>query len=121
MKKLFLVVNIFLFAQACTTTPQNLYYWGEYESLVYEMYAKPGKATPAIQIDKLTEAIKLAEGKGLLPGPGMYAHLGFMYAIVNKPAQSQAAFEKELELFPESQTLIEGMLKRAAQQNKEVF
>lgn len=100
--------------QACNTTPP-LYHWGRYESLIYDMYNKPGNAPPQQQIVTLQEDIQQAEAQGRQVGPGIYAHLGFMYALDGKPALSEAAFRKEIALFPESEALIEGMLARAAQ------
>lgn len=77
------------------------------------MYKKPGTATPQQQIITLTEDLEKAANRGLNVAPGIYAHLGFMYALDGKQGLSQEAFEKEIALFPESKVLIEGMLERA--------
>lgn len=100
--------------QGCSTKPP-MYHWGRYESLIYDMYNKPGSAPPQAQIMTLTEDIEQAQAQGLKVGPGIYAHLGFMYALTGKSTLSQEAFQTEMALFPESKAFIEGMLARAAQ------
>lgn len=91
----------------------NLYYWGEYEKLVYEMYNKPGSATPEVQIDKLTRDIQQADSRGIPIPPGIFAHLGFMYATVGNQNDAIASFNEEKERFPESHVLVNGMMLRA--------
>ncbi len=103
---------ILIFLQGCETTGP-LYYWGSYEQLLYDMYNKPGKAPPGVQIEKLTRDISKAESRGLAIGPGIYAHLGYMYAIQGNIGKAEQAFNNEVILYPESKTLIEGMLTRA--------
>ena len=79
---------------------------------------KPGSADPATQIEKLNTDIQKTEAMGKRVAPGIYAHLGFLYAIEGKDSQSKAAFRQEEALYPESTVLIEGMLNRAMK-NKE--
>lgn len=101
-----------LLVSACQNTT-NLYYWGEYEQLVYDMYHKPGSATPEVQIDKLSLDIEKANNSGQNLPPGVYAHLGLMYAAVGNMPAAESAFTAEKNLFPESAVFIDGMLKRA--------
>ena len=102
-----------LFLTGCSLTSSTTYYWGNYESLLYDMYVEPGKATPQIQIHKLTTDIQQAENKGKTVPPGVYAHLGFMYSIDGNIEAATNAFNKEKALYPDSQILIDGMLTRA--------
>lgn len=97
----------------CAMGPKPLYYWGNYEQLIYEMQVKPGAADPVKQIDLLTTDIQRASDHGLQVPPGLYAHLGFMYAIQGEGANALQAFNQEKALYPESTVLIDGMLKRA--------
>jgi len=99
----------------CATRQQDLYYWGEYEQLIQNAYLKPGSADTGTQIEKLTADIQKAAATGKRVPPGIYAHLGLLYALEGKDSQSKAAFKQEEDLYPESRTLIEGMLKRAGQ------
>ncbi len=97
---------------ACQTTPA-LYYWGSYEDQLYNMYNKPGNAPPELQIDQLSNDISRAENSGKKIAPGVHAHLGLMYAMVGNMAAAEAAFTNEKRLYPESATLLDGLLQRA--------
>ncbi len=97
---------------ACEST-SSLYYWGDYEQLVYDMYNRPGKAPPELQIDKLSADIERARNSGKKIAPGIHAHLGLMYASVGNMAAAEAAFTNEKTLYPESAVLLDGMLQRA--------
>ncbi len=79
------------------------------------MYKKPGSAPPQQQIVALNETVQRAEDRSLSVGPGIYAHLGYMYALDGQQAKSHAALQQEMALFPESKPLIDGMLERALQ------
>ena len=115
--KLFGITAITFGLLAGCTAPQTTYHWGQYEQLLYEMYVEPGKATPTIQVEKLTADIQQAEALGKPVPPGVYAHLGFMYALEGNTAAATNAFNTEKALYPDSQILIDGMLKRAAEFN----
>ncbi|VAW84486.1 hypothetical protein MNBD_GAMMA16-1618 [hydrothermal vent metagenome] len=96
-------------------TNQEMYYWGEYEQLIHNAYIEPGSADPQTQIEKLEADIQKTEALGKKSPPGIYAHLGFLYAVQGKNSQSKAAFMEERSLYPESRTFIDGMLARAKQ------
>ncbi len=107
------LVSMVLMA-GCATRP-DIYYWGEYEQLIYDAYMEPGSADTATQIEKLTADIQEAAATGKRVPPGIHAHLGFLYAMEGKDSQSKAEFKQEEALYPESIPLIEGMLNRARQ------
>lgn len=109
-----LAVVLMVLTTGCATN-KDIYYWGEYEQLIHDAYMKPGSADTATQIEKLTADIQKAAATGKRVPPGIYAHLGFLYAMEGKDSQSKAAFKQEEDLYPESRTLIEGMIKRAGQ------
>ena len=113
MKKLLLPLFALALLSGCATRHQDHYYWGSYEQLLLDMYVNPGSATPDMQIEKLTADIQKAEALGKPTPPGVFAHLGLMYATQGNSAQAEAAFAKEEQLYPESKTLIDGMLKRS--------
>ncbi len=104
-----------IFLAAGCATKKEIYYWGEYEKLIHDAYIKPGSADPATQIEKLKADIQKSEAKGKRVAPGIYAHLGYLYALEGKDSQSKAAFNQEQTLYPESKVFIEGMLNRAMQ------
>jgi len=107
------LLSIFL-VSGCAIN-EEIYYWGEYEQLIHDAYINPGSADPATQIEKLNADIQKTEAMGKRVAPGIYAHLGFLYAIEGKDSQSKSAFKQEQALYPESTAFIEGMLNRAMQ------
>lgn len=94
-------------------TSSSLYYWGSYESLLYDMYHKPGSAIPEIQIQKLRRDIQVAESRGYKVAPGIYAHLGFMYAALGNKSAAEESFNREKALYPESAVMLDGMIERS--------
>ena len=93
-------------------TPESLYYWGDYENLVYEMYVEPGAADPATQVQKLKEDISEASAKGKRVPPGLRAHLGYMYFLQGNTHDAALEFGTEKKLFPESTKFIDGLMGR---------
>ncbi len=121
MNRKFLVITFCaLMLSGCVSQNTSQYYWGEYEKLLYDMYHKPGEATPALQIEKLNLDIQKAQDSGKPVHPGLYAHLGFMYAIDGQSELSIQAFMKEKELFPDSAILVDGIMQRAESFKKPV-
>jgi len=101
-----------MFLGGCATQ-KSLYYWGAYEPIIYDMYINPGKADTSTQIEKLTATIQRAQNQDMQVPPGLYAHLGMMYAEEGSPGLALEAFNEEKTLYPESATFIDGMLERA--------
>ncbi|MBV1880070.1 MAG: DUF4810 domain-containing protein [Pseudomonadales bacterium] len=97
----------------CAPAQKNYYYWGKYEQLIHDMYVKPGTADAGTQIQKLTTDIQKAQNYGKEVPPGVYAHLGFMYALKGNIAQAEDAFNEEKARYPESVVFIDGMMNRA--------
>ena len=89
---------------------QEIYHWGGYQNSIYNMYVNPGESTPAIQIDQLSTDIQQAQNKGKRVPPGLYAHLGMMYAAEGMSLRAKEALLKEKELYPESHTLVDTLL-----------
>lgn len=94
------------------------YYWGEYENFVYLMYAKPGEATPEVQIQRLVAERDLAQAAGKPVPPGVNAHLGMMYAASGNIEQALLSFEEEKRTYPESGKLMDDMIARAKGEEK---
>lgn len=117
MNKLFKLLSLSLIciwlASGCAPRHKNIYYWGQYEHLLHDMYINPGKAAPDVQIDKLNTDIQQAADNGKPVPPGIYAHLGFVYATQGDGVRAKAAFNQEKEMYPESSQFIDGLMKRA--------
>lgn len=111
-KKSVAVVIFCLMLGACSNTG-SLYYWGNYEDMIYKMYLKPGEATPLVQIERLTLDIQKAASVGKPVPPGLYAHIGFMHVLQGNKAAAFSAFEEEKARFPESAAFLDGVIERA--------
>ena len=90
----------------------KIYYWGEYQNLLYTQYQEPGKATPEFQIEKMQADVQKARGENKPLPPGFYAHLGYQYLQLGKSGEARQSFETEKKLFPESAVLMDRFLKK---------
>jgi hypothetical protein len=115
MKGILPGVFLLLLLAGCQT-PRPLYYWGHYESLIYQGYTKPGKATPELQVEKLQEDIQKAAAANLSVHPGLHAHLGYLYFQMGNLDLARKEFEAEKTLFPEAAPFMDRMLKKIAPQ-----
>ena len=100
-----------LLGSGCAQDPE-IYRWGVYDDVVYDMYARPGAADPYTQIVKLSEDLARTHAEGRRVPPGVHAHLGYMYYLSGDAAAAVQEFEAERELFPESTTFVDGILQR---------
>ena len=90
--------------------PKPLYTWGSYEPLIYTMYAKPEKATPEFQVEKLEADFQKARAKNKAVPPGFHAHLGYMYYALGKFDAARQEFQTEKVNFPESAVFMDRLL-----------
>lgn len=111
MERILLSLLIGTLFMGCQTA-RPLYYWGNYEALIYQSYTAPEKAPPEVQLEKLREDLEKAKAANLPPPPGLHAHLGFLYYTLGKYDEAQTEFETEKHLFPESAVFIERMLQQ---------
>lgn len=113
---LFAIIFSLWLLSGCAKPANEMYYWGEYEQLIHDMYVEPGKADAVMQIEKLTADIQKAESEGKQVPPGLYAHLGLMYISQGKAAQGEAALLEEKKLYPESTVFIQGLIERKSKE-----
>ena len=101
-----------LLAGCAAQQAQPLYRWGEYESLVYKMYAKPGEAEPGLQVQKLSADIERTQAEGKRVPPGVHAQLGYMQFLQGNESQAVEEFAIERRLYPESATFMDTFIER---------
>lgn len=101
-----LIVGLF----GCQSS-KPLYYWGNYEDLLYSRFVNPGEADPATQSIKLSQDIQIAQDNGQRVPPGIYAHLGYMLYLQGQYDAALQALETEKALYPESKIFVDRMLK----------
>lgn len=100
--KIIFATALLLFLSGCANR-KNLYDWGAYEPQVYAFLK--GEA-PDLQIQILEKHLNEVQGKGTVPPPGFYAHLGMLYTKVGRDSDTQKMFAMEMKLYPESSIYI---------------
>ncbi len=91
------------------------YVWGGYESTVYSVTAGIGNdGTEDVEalIQFAERDIERATVSEKLIPPGLHAQLGLLYSLRGDLALAKAAFEAEMELYPESRAFLGGVLER---------
>ena len=88
----------------------DIYYWGNYEKVIYGMYAHPDKVPPEAQIAKLEQDEHKAISANKPLPPGFRAQLGYAYYEVGKLDLAQREFEAEKAAFPESAIFMDRLL-----------
>ena len=88
---------------------KSLYYWGNYEDVIYSRFNE--NSSPTKDIDLLLEDKKQASAKGQQLPPGFHSHLGMLFYDVGNYAMANQEFVLEKKNFPESATLMNRFLK----------
>jgi hypothetical protein len=109
-----MAAGLFLTGCAATRSTPLLYQWDGYQPQVYEYFK--GQTSPQQQIDALEQALQQIRAKGNKPPPGFHAQLGMLYASTGKDQQAQQELEAEKQLFPESTTYMDFLLKKSKPQ-----
>lgn len=93
---------------------KELHYWGDYEDSLYERYVEnnPEQARKYLQ-----ETLEDAQDGNQRVAPGLYADYGFMLYQRGDKNQAIEFFEKEKQLYPESQALMTKLIERVKQQD----
>lgn len=109
MHKIIFSIVALLVITGCANNQQT-YYWGNYEQLVYNSFKNPEQADPATQLEKLQKDISIAATKGKPVPPGVYAHMGMLYASLGKAEEAKASLKQEASLYPESSQFMNVLL-----------
>ena len=104
---IFAALIIAAFFTGCAT-PQTLYAWGNYESMLYAFLK--GETREA-QIEAFESDFRAIESEGKSFPPGFYAHMGLLYLDSGNVAGAADCFEKEKALFPEAAPFMDFLLK----------
>ena len=94
------------------TSSKPLYYWGDYEDLLYSGFVNPGEADPATQVIKLSQDIQIAQNNGQRVPPGIHAQLGYMLYVQGNGDAALQALQTEKALYPEAAVFIDRMILR---------
>jgi hypothetical protein len=94
----------------------DIYYWGNYENVIYGIYAHPDKVTPEVQVRKMEEDVHKALSANKPLPPGFHAHLGYAYFQLGKLDLARQEFENEKKEFPESAVFMDRLLGNIAKE-----
>lgn len=90
--------------------PQPLYYWGAYQSQVYEHFkAEKG---PEEQIAVLEAEVEHANATNKALPPGFQAHLAMLYGKTGRSDKLISNLEAEKRQFPEGSVFMDFLLKK---------
>ncbi len=106
--KLFSMALMLATLAACKTT-KPLYYYGNYQSNVYE-YFKAEDVSLEQQVQELNELVEVAGNKNMQVAPGVHAHLGYLKMTLGNVAEGLAHLNTEKQLYPESQQYIDFLI-----------
>lgn len=93
--------------------PKNLFYWGNYEDSLYERYINNDTKQTEIY---LRELIDNAAKENMRVPPGIFADYGFILYQRGDKKSAIDYFKKEKQLYPESQILMNKLIKRVKRQ-----
>ncbi|MBR6026100.1 MAG: DUF4810 domain-containing protein [Neisseriaceae bacterium] len=112
MKNILLCLSAAVLISACasSTSNQPLYHWDNtYSKSVYNHLNKNSDAN--MEIAQMEKAAQKAYEKHQKIPPGFYAHLGLLYHDAGNMEKMKENFQKEVELYEESKTYINFLLK----------
>lgn len=109
MKKYIILILSFLFLSSCSN---DLYKYYDYDNLIYAYSTGnvPEKRIKRFsrQFERIANSKK---GKRELPPPGACAEYGYLLYMEEKPEKGKEYLLKEIEIYPESKTYIEKLIK----------
>jgi hypothetical protein len=112
MKSLFaLLLPGALLLVGCQAT-RPLYYWGNYEDVIYLSFARPDKADLEMQMEKLQNDVRRTAANHARAHPGLHAQLGYVYYQLGRLGDAVHEFESEKDLFPEAAPFMDRMIAR---------
>ena len=106
-----LILVLAILGSGCANISEAGYYWGNYSYTYLETIRDPSTESNEKHTESLRKIIAESEERKLKPPPGVNAELAFWLLKLNpKSAEAQGLFEREIEIYPESQVFIERLL-----------
>jgi hypothetical protein len=110
--KIMLVAALSVAALSGCESTRPLYHYGSYQTNVYEHF-KNEDSSVTEQIAALEKTIHDSNRNQQQVGPGLYAHLGFLYLQSGQRDTGLSYLQKEQQLYPESARFIGFLLTNA--------
>ena len=104
---------MFTLAQGCASGRK--YAWGKYDTDLYYHYKKPQDREG--HMERLKEIVDNAEADNRVP-PGLYAEYGYCLYETGNIDEAVIYFEREKGKWPESNVLMEKMVRNARRQQE---
>jgi len=98
--------------QGCATS--TYYAWGAYDEALYAHYKDPQEREAFVE--NLKKVLLQAEQEGRRVPPGVNAEYGYALYEEGQYVEAVVYFQKERDLWPESRTLMEKMIRNAERQ-----
>lgn len=118
MKPLFYVLSgaFLLGLSSCGIwNDQDLYTWKNYETTSYAYYKKQTPEATANLMKTYQQIIDNPGGERKAVPPGVYAEYGYLLLKDGKKEESLKMFKTEMELYPESATFMNLLIKKFEQ------
>lgn len=90
----------------CANRP--LYQWGGYDSMLYQSYKSPEKATE-FRVGLELHIAKMEQSQQRV-APGLYAELGTLYLQAGDSGKAVTMYVKERDAWPESKVLMDALI-----------
>lgn len=121
MKAILLLLFSILFVSGCATSPQpNQFWFGTYSKSLYDLKKRPSPEQLIQHQNQLMSIIEKAESAKAIVPPSVYAELGFTYYQQNRFSDAVRYFELEKTHYPESLVLMNHMIARTKQPQKQL-
>ncbi len=98
------------FSACSTSTEPPVFYWGDYQKVVYQGFTEENDVQE--QIDTLSKSIQMANNKTWRVAPGLYAQLGMLQLKAGNRDAALQAFANESTLYPESEQYMNYLIKQ---------
>lgn len=112
-KSIFISVAVLvILLSSCTSSNSTLYSWYDYQKVEYKYEKEPNKQTLEELLNTYEKIInKQKDTRNTVP-PGIYADYGWLLIKSGSREQGVLMLEKEMELYPESESFILGIIER---------
>ncbi|MDP4201994.1 MAG: DUF4810 domain-containing protein [Bacteroidota bacterium] len=114
MKKIAILSLMLIALASCTTTVPSLYTWNNYSEATYNYIKSRSDADKVALMKTYDVMIKKQAGLRKCVPPGVYADYGFLLIQAGETDKGRDMLNKEIELYPESKTLIAHLLNSTA-------
>ena len=108
--KMFKVSFIFILVILTGCKSNEIYYWGNYESTLYDYRKEPNELSLTKHKNQLEFIVTNAPTKNKRVPPGVYFELGMIEAKLGNMTRSVELLNLEKSLFPEATTYVDKAL-----------